>query len=75
VQISSTTPEEYLAGLDEEIGEDRAEQMRTMDRRITAAMPGRARVLYDGVFWGGTTQRIIGYGDLVQPRPRGEDVR
>ena len=32
-------------------------------------------MLWEGVFWGGTGQRIIGYGDLVQPRPRGEQVR
>jgi hypothetical protein len=24
--------------------------------------------------WGGTDQSIIGYGDIVQPRPRGADV-
>src|SRR5690606_11771355 len=35
---------------------------------------GRSRTVWDGVFWGGTDQHIIGYGDIVQPRPRGEDV-
>jgi hypothetical protein len=31
-------------------------------------------VVWEGVFWGGTEQQIIGYGDLLQPRPRGEAV-
>ena len=37
-------------------------------------MPDRRRALYEGTFWGGTEQKIIGYGHIVQPRPRGEDV-
>jgi hypothetical protein len=30
--------------------------------------------VWEGTFWGGTEQRILGYGDIVQPRPRGESV-
>jgi hypothetical protein len=67
VQVSTTTVEEFLHGADED--------MRTLDRVIAAAMPGRSRALWEGVFWGGTEQRIIGYGDLVQQRPRGAEVR
>ena len=26
------------------------------------------------MFWGGTEQTIIGYGDIRQPRPRGDEV-
>ena len=37
-------------------------------------MPGATRWLWVGTFWGGTDQSIIGYGDIVQPRPRGADV-
>ncbi|PYG01971.1 hypothetical protein SAMN05216184_101436 [Georgenia satyanarayanai] len=48
--------------------------LATLDGVITAALPGATRVLWQGVFWGGTDQSIIGYGATVQPRPRGADV-
>ena len=65
-----TSPDEYLAELPEAV---RA-TMIELDAIITAAMPGRSRTLWTGTFWGGTDQHIIGYGDIVQPRPRGDAV-
>lgn len=50
------------------------ETMQELDRLITAAFPGRSRVVWVGKLWGGTDQHIIGYGDLIQARPRGDDV-
>lgn len=44
-----------------------------MDALICQSMLGRSRVLWERVFWGGTEQQIIGYGDLRQRRP-GQDV-
>lgn len=72
MQISETTPDEFLETLDEV--EVRA-AMERLDTLIVDAMPERRRVLYEGKFWGGTDQRIIGYGVMVQPRPRGKEVR
>ncbi len=46
----------------------------TLDRHIVTGLPGRSRSLWRGTFWGGTKQAIVGYGDLVQPRPKGPDV-
>lgn len=40
-----------------------------LDRLITKAMPGASRTLWEGRFWGGTDQKIIGYGDFVYKRP------
>ena len=60
----STSPDEYLASLPEETRND----MTALDRRITAALPGHSRVLWEGVFWGGSEQRIIGYGDCSYVR-------
>lgn len=51
-----------------------AEAHIALDARIRRALPDASRTLWRGVFWGGTAQAIIGYGDLVQPRPRGRDV-
>lgn len=65
-----TPPEEFLESLPEDI----RSPMATLDALIASCLPGRARVLWEGRFWGGTEQRIIGYGDIVQPRPRGESV-
>lgn len=70
MQRSSTSPDEFLAGLSGEV----AATMRQVDELVVDAMPGRSRTLWEGVFWGGTEQTIIGYGDIVQPRPRGERV-
>lgn len=62
--------DEFLASIDA----DEGEAMRLLDARICAALPGISRVLWRGVFWGGTEQSIIGYGDLVQERPKGPPV-
>ncbi len=48
--------------------------MIALDQLISQAMPERTRVLWQGVFWGGTDQSIIGYGNITQARPKGEDV-
>ncbi len=60
----STSPDEYLASLPAEIRGD----METLDRRISAALPGHRRILWEGVFWGGSEQAIIGYGDYSYVR-------
>ena len=71
MEIVDTSPDEFLAAIEDEAV--RAD-MSALDQLITEAMPGRRRVLYEGTFWGGTDQSIIGYGHLVQPRPKGEEV-
>ena len=70
MEIVDTDPSDYINSLDDG---DRA-VMLAVDQLITRTMPNRRRVLWRGVFWGGTEQTIIGYGDIRQPRPRGDDV-
>lgn len=60
--------DEFIAGNDPD------GSLAVLDGVITAALPGATRVLWQGVFWGGTEQSIIGYGATVQPRPKGERV-
>jgi hypothetical protein len=55
---STTTPDEHIASLPDGVREDIA----TLDSRISQVMAGQERVLWEGVFWGGSQQRIIGYG-------------
>lgn len=51
-----------------------AETMRGLDAVIAPVLEGCERMLWEGVFWGGTVQQIIGYGGIVQPRSKGDDV-
>ncbi|WP_061960320.1 DUF1801 domain-containing protein [Demequina flava] len=48
--------------------------LTAIDAVIVAALPDGTRTLWRGIFWGGSEQAIIGYGDITQPRPRGADV-
>ncbi len=66
-----TDPEEFIASFDDPAQRD---TMAELDRIIRVAMPDRSRTLWQGKMWGGTDQSIIGYGDIVQERPRGDDV-
>lgn len=58
----------------ESLTDDRSEDLRALDALISELFADQSRVLWIGKFWGGTDQTIIGYGDLSQPRPRGEAV-
>ncbi|MGR2752689.1 hypothetical protein [Agromyces arachidis] len=60
----------FLAGLHGA----RADAVRELDRVIAAEFAGLERELWEGEFWGGTAQSIIGYGAITQPRPRGRSA-
>lgn len=62
--------DDFLAGLEGQRGDD----MRALDRIIREELAGLERVLWEGPMWGGTEQRIVGYGGVTQPRPRGASV-
>ncbi len=66
-----TDPDDFIASFTDE--EQRATMAR-LDEVIRSALPGRSRTLWQGKMWGGTDQSIIGYGDIVQERPKGDDV-
>ena len=70
VKKVDTPPDAFLGSLPDET----RGAMTELDAIITSCLPGRSRVLWEGPFWGGSDQQIIGYGDIVQPRPRGEPV-
>ena len=55
---STTSPDEHIASLPDGVREDIA----SLDARISEVMAGQERVLWEGKFWGGSQQRIIGYG-------------
>lgn len=49
---------EFLASMEGTQGDD----MRRLDDLISERMPGETRFLYEGVFWSGSEQQIVGYG-------------
>ncbi len=70
MHISDRPVNQWLDQLDD----PRADDIRALDMLITEVFAGDARVMWEGTFWGGTEQSIIGYGDLEQPRPGGKTV-
>jgi hypothetical protein len=70
MEVTDRSADEVLDGL----AEPQRTTMTTLDEVVVRAMPGRSRRVWEGVLWGGTQQTIIGYGDIVQSRPRGADV-
>ena len=70
MRIVDTGPDAYLASLpDEHRG-----TLTSVYRTIHRALPDRRRVLWQGVFWGGTRQSIIGYGHIDQTGSSGDTV-
>jgi hypothetical protein len=61
---------EHLASLSEEV----RDQMVLLDTAISDRMSGASRVLYEGKFWGGSDQKIIGYGEFRYTNSSGETV-
>ena len=59
-----TQPAEYLASLPADVGAD----MTALHERIKASLPRHGCCLWAGVFWGGSEQTIIGYGDMSYVR-------
>lgn len=53
---------------------ERAEELVQLDTVLCRALLGISRTLWRGRMWGGTDQAIIGYGVIVQPRPKAADV-
>lgn len=62
--------DEFIASLPDDVRDD----IRVLDEAIATAMTGHERVLYEGTFWGGSEQEIIGYGAIESPRSDGSTV-
>lgn len=60
----------FLASIEDEHGED----LRILDGVIVKKMPGSARYLYEGKFWGGSDQQIVGYGVMDYVNRSGDQV-
>ena len=58
MERSTSSPDSFIETLPDGVRED----IETLDAVIAQVMTGHERVLWEGVFWGGSNQRIIGYG-------------
>lgn len=58
MQRTDTDPAEVIARAPEALRDDFA----TLDASMAEVMAGLPRTVWEGKFWGGTQQRIIGYG-------------
>jgi hypothetical protein len=70
MERTATDPAELVESLPDRFRDD----VRRLDAEISRVMTGHSRVLWEGVFWGGTEQRIIGYGRFVQHNRDGSNV-
>lgn len=69
--VEYNTPEEYIQSLPE----DRAQAIQTLHNLALKAMPGLDIKMYNQIFWGGSEQHIIGYGECVFINSKKEEVR
>jgi len=70
MQKTNTKPEDYIASLPAEKRPD----VEKLDEVISTIMKGEVKVMWEGIFWGGSQQKIIGYGELIYHRSTGEPV-
>ena len=70
MQRSPTSPDEFLASLPDAVCDDLA----VLDAQLSRVFDGHERVLWEGTMWGGTDQRIIGYGGFRQVNRSGDAV-
>jgi len=55
---STASVDEHIASLHDGV----REEIAALDAEIGTVMAGMERTLWEGVFWGGSSQHIIGYG-------------
>ncbi|HEX6128462.1 MAG TPA: DUF1801 domain-containing protein [Candidatus Limnocylindria bacterium] len=70
MQRTDTDPAAVIAAAPAHLRGDFA----ALDARIAQAMDGLPRVAWEGQFWGGTQQRIIGYGQYRYTNRSGSEV-
>jgi len=62
--------DEFLDSLPEEVKGD----MKALDKTLSKVMKGEVRELYEGKFWGGSDQEIVGYGRTSSTRSDGRTI-
>ena len=64
MEKTTTKPDDFIASLPEEVRGD----IERLDATISEVMSGHPKTMWEGKFWGGSDQNIIGYGDVSYER-------
>jgi hypothetical protein len=64
VEKTDTKPSDYIESLPDATRTDVAR----LDAEISTIMAGHPKTMWEGKFWGGSEQQIIGYGDYSYER-------
>lgn len=70
MEISKQSVDDHLASLPDDARDD----LVLLDLKIVERMPQASRVLFEGKFWGGSDQKIIGYGEFRYTNSSGKEV-
>ena len=70
MEKTETSPADYIASLPEGVRED----ITRLDAAISDVMSDHDKTMWEGIFWGGSDQRIIGYGNFTYERSGGKTV-
>jgi hypothetical protein len=70
VEISLQSVDDHLASLPDDVRDD----IVLLDSQIVKSMPLASRVLFEGKLWGGSDQKIIGYGEFRYTNSSGKAV-
>jgi len=54
--------------------EESQDDISKLDKAITKAMHGMEKTMWEGVFWGGSQQKIIGYGELTYTNSKKQKI-
>lgn len=71
METTNHSPENYLASLPEA----QQQMLRPVDQALHKLFHDSSRVMWEGKFWGGTEQKIIGYGDYRYTRSDKKEVK
>ncbi len=70
MEKTAINPTEYLQSLESDFKTD----LIKLDNTISKIMIGQSRVLWQGIFWSGSEQNIIGYGEMSYNNSSGKNV-
>ena len=70
MEKTAIDPTEYLQSLESDFKTD----LIKLDNTISKIMIGQSRVLWQGIFWSGSEQNIIGYGEMSYNNSSGKNV-
>ncbi len=70
MERTSTDPDQHIAELPAEV----RDEIGLLDKEIGRVFEGQPRSMWEGKLWGGSNQKIIGYGLTSYTNSRGEDI-